>query len=133
QEKIVLGVIGAGNYTNQTLLPAMNNQSLRKHTIVSSGGMTSVHVGKRHGFEIASTDINHVIQDKDINAMFITTRHDSHAELVKKGLEENKNVFVEKPLCLTLDELDEIKAVKTSCILMVGFNRRFSPHIIKMK
>jgi len=129
----VIGIIGAGNYTNQTLLPAMNGLELRKHTIVSSGGMTSVHVGQKHGFEKASTDTDHVAKESDINAMFITTRHDSHASFVKKGLENHKHVFVEKPLCLTREELDEIKSIKHSQILMVGFNRRFSPHIVKMK
>lgn len=129
----VIGIIGAGNYTNQTLLPAMNNMEVRKHTIISSGGMTSVHVGQRHGFERASTKINHVIKDQEINAIFITTRHDSHAKYVKLGLENNKHVFVEKPLCLTRNELENIKNLNHNQILMVGFNRRFSPHIMKMK
>ncbi|MEZ7172923.1 bi-domain-containing oxidoreductase [Sporosarcina sp. OR05] len=128
-----IGIIGAGNYTNQTLLPAMNGVEVRKHTIVSSGGMTSVHVGKKHGFERASTDTNHVIKESDINAMFITTRHDSHANITMKGLENGKHVFVEKPLCLSREELEKIKTIEHKQILMVGFNRRFSPHIVKMK
>lgn len=129
----VIGIIGSGNYTNQTLLPTMNGMKVRKHTIVSSGAMTSVHVGQRHGFEKASTDTDHVVRDAEINAMFITTRHDSHASFVKKGLENQKHVFVEKPLCLTREELNEIRSIEHSGILMVGFNRRFSPHIAKMK
>lgn len=129
----VIGIIGAGNYTNQTLLPAVSNGEVRKHTIVSSGGMTSVHVGQRHGFERASTEVDHVIKEQEINAMFITTRHDSHANYVKLGLENNKHVFVEKPLCLTIEELNDIKSINHNQILMVGFNRRFSPHIIKMR
>jgi len=129
----VIGIIGAGNYTNQTLLPAMNGQEIRKHTIVSSGGLTSVHVGKRHDFERASTEVGHVFKEPDINAVFITTRHDSHAHFVKEGLSNQKHVFVEKPLCLTREELEEIKEIKHDKILMVGFNRRFAPHIIKMK
>lgn len=129
----IVGIIGAGNFTNQTLLPAMSDQNVRKHTIVSNGGMTSVYVGNRHGFEKASTEVNHVFKEPDINAVFITTRHNSHFHFVKEGLINQKHVFVEKPLCLIRDELNEIKEIKHDKILMVGFNRRFSPHIIKMK
>ncbi|QUW21250.1 bi-domain-containing oxidoreductase [Sporosarcina sp. Marseille-Q4063] len=128
-----IGIIGAGNFTNQTLLPAMNRQTVKKHTIVSSGGMTSVHVGQKYDFERASTEANHVFKEPAINVVFITTRHNSHAQYVKEGLSNQKHVFVEKPLCLTRAELEEIKEIEHDKILMVGFNRRFAPHVIKMK
>lgn len=128
-----IGIIGAGNYTNQTLLPTMSDLEIKKHTIVSNGGMTSVHVGNRHGFERASTEVNHVLKEPAIDAVFVTTRHDSHAQFVVEGLKNSKHVFVEKPLCLTREELADIKSVDHNQILMVGFNRRYSPHIVKMK
>ncbi|MFC4712921.1 bi-domain-containing oxidoreductase [Planococcus dechangensis] len=128
-----IGIIGAGNYTNQTLLPAMQKLEVLKHTIVSNGGISGVNVGQKFGFLRASTDVNHVIDDNEINTILITTRHDTHAELVKKSLINNKHVFVEKPLCLNREELDEIKQIPHEKLLMVGFNRRFSPHVVKMK
>lgn len=133
QGEPVIGIIGAGNYTNQTLLPAMSGLSVSKHTIVSNGGMNSVHVGQKNDFYRASTDVKHVIEEPEINAMFITTRHDSHARYVEAGLANGKHVFVEKPLCLTRDELHDIQSIDHEQILMVGFNRRFSPHTKKMK
>lgn len=129
----VIGIIGAGNYTNQTLLPAMKELQIQKHTIVSNGGMNSVHVGQKNGFYRASTDVKHVVEETEINVMFITTRHDSHARYVEAGLVNDKHVFVEKPLCLTREELHEIQSIDHQQILMVGFNRRFSSHTIKMK
>lgn len=127
-----VAIIGAGNYTNQTLLPAMSTMEIYKHTIVSNGGMSSVHVGARHQFANASTDTMSVIENDEVNTIFITTRHDTHAKFVKEGLSFNNHIFVEKPLCLTREELNEIKLIKHNRILMVGFNRRFSPHVIKI-
>lgn len=128
-----IGMIGAGNYTNQTLLPAMQGLEIIKHTIVSSGGTNGVNVGRKFDFLRASTELDNVLNEDEINTLIITTRHDSHANLVKQGLLHEKHVFVEKPLCLTREELEEIKEIKHEQLLMVGFNRRFSPHIIKMK
>lgn len=131
--KPVLGLIGAGNYTNQTLLPAMKELDIYKKVIVSSGGITSVHVGNRYNFVKATTDTNQVFEDPEINAVIITTRHNTHAQYVKEALKAKKHVFVEKPLCLTRKELESIRKVNHGQLLMVGFNRRFSPHISKIK
>ncbi len=133
KEQPVVGIIGAGNYTNQTLLPAMNGLDVFKKTIVSSGGMTSVHVGKRFNFVTASTDTSDVFEDTEINSVIVTTRHNSHAHYVKKSLGAKKHVFVEKPLCLTREELEEIKQIDHQQLVMVGFNRRFSPHTKQIK
>lgn len=131
--KPAIGMIGAGNYTNQTLLPAMRGLDIIKHTIVSTGGTSGVNVGQKFDFLRASTELDHVLNEEEINTLIITTRHDSHGSLVKQGLNNKKHVFVEKPLCLTRDELEEIKGIEHNQLLMVGFNRRFSPHIQKMK
>lgn len=132
---INLGIVGAGNYTNRTLLPAIKNiDNVNLKTIVSSGGINGVHVGKRFGFEKTTTNSKEVFNDPTINSVIITTRHDTHAEYVKKAIQSGKHVFVEKPLCLTYDELDEIQKLNYgSKLMMVGFNRRFAPHIVKMK
>jgi len=128
-----IGIIGAGNFTNQTLLPAMAGLDVINHTIVSSGGISGVNVGGKFGFHRASTEIDHVINEDEIDSIIITTRHDSHADLVNQGLSNKKHIFVEKPLCLTREELKEIKETEHNQVLMVGFNRRFSPHVKKMK
>lgn len=135
KDKAIVAVIGAGNYTNQMLLPAIKKTDAVLKTIVSSGGVNGVHVGKRFGFGSTTTDGASVIMDETVNTVFITTRHDSHAYYVKSALIAKKNVFVEKPLCLTREELDELRAIplENEQIIMVGFNRRFSPHIKKMK
>lgn len=132
--KAVVGFIGAGNFTNQVLLPAVKGTDAQLKTIASSGGVNGVHVGKRFEFEETTTYTDAIYNDSDINTVFVTTRHNSHAELVKKAIQSGKHVFVEKPLCLTRDQLQEIQQLDFSKqMLMVGFNRRFSPHVKKMK
>lgn len=135
KDSAVVAVIGAGNFTNQMLLPAIKKSDAVLKTIVSSGGVNGVHVGKRFGFESTTTDGDSVIMDKTVNTVFITTRHDSHAYYVKSALNAKKNVFVEKPICLTKEELDELRTIplENGQVIMVGFNRRFSPHVKKMK
>ena len=86
---------------------------------------------------MTTTDSARIFDDPSIDTVAITTRHDSHAALVQRALEAGKHVFVEKPLCLTDQELDAIVAARTAsgqgCLLTVGFNRRFAPHVVKMK
>ena len=133
----VAAVIGAGNYTGQVFLPALRKTGIRLKHIVSSRGVNGTHFGQKFGFEQSTTDSGMVFKDNEINVIFITTRHDSHCKLVKESLRAEKHVFVEKPLCLTLEELDEIKGqylgMKNPPLLMVGFNRRFAPHVVKIK
>ena len=146
-----IGFIGAGNFSGQVILPALKKTGARLKTIASSGGVSGTYLGKKFGFEATTTDTDQIFADPEINTVFITTRHNTHGTLVRAALSAGKNVFVEKPLCLNLDELQEIKAVlaeKRSItrgeishflnttlppILMVGFNRRFAPQVQKMK
>lgn len=132
---VVLGMVGAGNFTNQVLLPAIKKTGVRLKTIASSGGVNGVHVGKRFGFEQTTTNTQEIMQDKEINTVFITTRHNSHAGYVREALKEGKHVFVEKPLCITREELADLEKVDygNGQVFMVGFNRRFSPLVRKMK
>ncbi len=129
-----IGLIGAGEYANRILLSAFHKAGANFRTIVSNDGIGPAYVGRKYKFQKASTSINSIIDDDLCSSVLITTRHNSHAELVKKSLIAGKNIFVEKPLCLHKTELDEIKSLyKENQILMIGFNRRFAPLVIELK
>ncbi len=138
--KVSVGVIGAGNFSSQVLLPALAATDARLHTLASEEGLSSTHHGKKHGFEFTTTDKNALITNPDINTVFITTRHGDHAELVSLALAAGKNVFVEKPLAINQQQLDEVcsaldasHSAANAPQLMIGFNRRFSPLIKDIK
>jgi len=134
-----VGFIGAGNYASRTLIPAFKEAGAVLDTLVTSGGISGVHHGNKNQFVTASTETKDLWNNDKINTVSIVTRHDAHAQQVIDALKSGKNVFVEKPLALTLDELDVIdkayhEANQSSTVrLMVGFNRRYAPHIVKMK
>jgi hypothetical protein len=107
----VCGFIGAGNYASRVLIPAFKAAGARCKTIVTSGGVSGVIHGRGAGFDEASTDLEAMLGDPAINTVAIVTRHHLHAPFVVKSLAAGKHVFVEKPLCLTLEELGEIEAV----------------------
>ncbi|WP_296673470.1 bi-domain-containing oxidoreductase [Sulfuricaulis sp.] len=138
--KPVVGFIGAGNYASRILIPAFKAAGAQLHTIVTAGGINGVIHGKKAGFAEASTDVESLLANDKINTVAIVTRHNSHARFVMQALQAGKSVFVEKPLAINHDELAEVeKAYKASHAagarphLMVGFNRRFSPQVQKMK
>ena len=129
EKSIVLGVIGAGGYVPAMLLPHFKAEGVEFRTIATASGISAHDVGKRFGFAEAVSSVHEVLDGADVNLVVIGTRHDLHAELARKALERNKNVFVEKPLALNDAELDAVLAAaeKSSGRLLVGFNRRFSP------
>jgi predicted dehydrogenase len=130
----LLGVIGAGNYASRMLIPAFSKAGARFHTLAASSGIGPVHVGRKFGFRQASTDVPALLADPSCNTVVIATRHDSHASLVQQALVAGKHVFVEKPLCLTAEELTAIEAAHTGDqLLMVGFNRRFAPLLLDLR
>jgi len=133
--QVAVSFIGAGNYATRTLIPAFKESGSRLRTVASSGGVSGAHAGRKYGFERTTTDADSVFADKDTNAVVIATRHDTHARMVMAALKAGKHLFVEKPLCIRLDELEDIeKAVqKSDRVLMVGFNRRFAPQVQKIK
>lgn len=133
--KGLIGIIGAGNFTKMTMLPALKGTNSNIKHIVSSGGLTSTALAKKYNISQSTTDYDIVLNDKDVSLIMITTRHNLHADMVIKALNKGKHVFVEKPLALNLKELNAIqKAYSISeGTLMVGFNRRFSPHVRKIK
>lgn len=126
--------IGGGNYASRVLIPAFKRAGANLIALVTSGGMSAVHHGKKNGFLKASTDIEQAL-DGTIDSVVIATQHNLHAYQTVKALEAGKHVFVEKPLALTHDEIDKIQAAQkeSKSMVMVGYNRRFSPHIQKIK
>jgi predicted dehydrogenase/threonine dehydrogenase-like Zn-dependent dehydrogenase len=130
-----VAIVGAGNFTKMTMLPAMKGLGMDMQYIVSSGGLSGTILAKKFDIANSTTDYDQVLQDVDVNTVVITTRHNLHAPMVKAALAADKNVFVEKPLALNEEELNGIIAVykKSKSTLTVGFNRRFSPFAIKMK
>jgi predicted dehydrogenase len=135
--RLAIGFIGAGNYASSMLLPhlvQLPNAELVHVTTTRS--LSAVNAQRRFGFTTASTSASAVLDDESLDAIFVVTRHATHADLVCRALETGKAVFVEKPLALTADELDRITEVITKTgndRLMVGFNRRFAPMLAKMK
>ena len=139
-KKPVIGLIGAGNYASRILIPAFKKADAQLHTIVSSEGTSAVIHGIRHNFNFASTDIEEVLNNEEINTVVIATRHNTHAQLVSNALQAGKHVFVEKPLAIDLEGIALIKETFDNLNseayvpqLMVGYNRRFAPHIIEVK
>ena len=141
EEKSIVGFIGSGNYAKAVLIPAFKETGARLRCVASASGASGLHAGRKFGFEETTTDTQRLFSLPDVNTIVIATRHDSHAQFVLKALAADKHVFVEKPLCLTLDELNQIEHKlaafdsnrSVSPIVMVGFNRRFAPQVQKMK
>ncbi len=139
----MVGVIGSGNYATQVLIPAFKLTPAVLQSVASASGVSGVHAGKKYGFEETTTDSATILQNDSINTIVVATRHDSHARYVCEALRAGKHVFVEKPLAITRNELDEITqtydelnvvgAESGAPLLMVGFNRRFAPQIQKIK
>jgi predicted dehydrogenase len=133
---VVVGVIGAGNFAKMTMLPILRNSGARLKTIADVDGVAGSHAARKFGFENTTNDYKKILDDPEINIVFITTRHDLHAQMAIESLEAGKNVHIEKPLCLNKEQLGHIKQVymeRENQHLLVGFNRRFSPHAIKIK
>ena len=134
---VSVSFLGSGNYATRVLIPAFKAAGATLRSIASGSGVSSVYAGRKYGFAATTTDSDQLFADASTEAVVIATRHDSHARFILQALAAGKHVFVEKPLCLTQDELVEIeKAYATSrneLILMIGFNRRFAPQIQRMK
>lgn len=132
-EKATLAVVGAGNFTKMTMLPAL--QQLKAHIkyIVSAAGVSGTHLARKHGIRVSTTSYEDVLEDGDVHAVMITTQHNLHAGMTIQALEAGKHVFVEKPLVLTEGELIQVREAreKANLSVTVGFNRRFSPFVTK--
>ena len=138
--KGIIGIVGAGNFTNMTVLPILKKSNAQLKMIASLSGLNGTLLSRKYGINQSTSDYKTILNDKDIDTVIITTQHNSHAKMVIESLRAGKNTFVEKPLALNQNELDQI--IKFYCNqensnnnpqLSVGFNRRFSPHIEKIK
>ncbi len=132
---VSISFIGAGSYAQSHLLPNIpKGKGVSLAGVTTSTGTSSRSVADRYGFDFCTGNENDILENPEVNTVFIATRHDSHGDYVLKALSAGKHVFVEKPLCLSKDELDGIQAAYDSRLhagtpmgLMVGYNRRFSP------
>lgn len=132
-----IAVIGAGNFTARTLLPALVRQQppMAVATIVSERGVSAAHAARTFAAARATTDARVVLADPAVSAVFVTTRHDAHATQACAALAAGKHVWVEKPLALSLPDIEVVAAAaeRSSRLLMVGFNRRFAPMAVRLK
>ena len=129
--KGVIGIIGAGNFTKMTMLPVLKGADLKY--IASANGLSGTALAKKHNIAHSTTDYQEILRDNEVDLVLITTRPNQHAAMSAEALKAGKHVFVEKPLAIFEEELDLIKQIEFKTSLTVGFNRRFSPHAIKMK
>ena len=133
---IYIGVLGAGNYAQAVFLPILSKSNdTRLHTIVSGSGVSAAQAAKKFGFTSASSDEQNVLDNPDINTIVVLTQHNLHTRQVLKALQNGKHVYCEKPLALSMPDLESIFELlsPTGPRLTVGFNRRFAPLAQQMK
>jgi predicted dehydrogenase/threonine dehydrogenase-like Zn-dependent dehydrogenase len=125
----VIGIIGAGNFTNATVMPALKQLKANVKYISSASGLSSTTLAKKYGIGFSTTNTKDILNDTEVDAVLITTRHNTHAQLCIEALKAKKHVFIEKPLALTFEELNQIEDAyaQSDRTINVGFNRRFSP------
>lgn len=135
--KGTVGIIGAGNFTKMTVLPALKNSGAYYKYISSAGGLTAKSLAKKYGVAFSTSDYKEILKDPEVDLVIITTRHDLHAKMISESLSAGKHVFVEKPLALTTQELDLLvetyQSASSPVSVAVGFNRRFAPLVQKAK
>ncbi len=133
--KIELALVGAGNFSQSVTLPTLKNLKINFNTLVDHNSTVLTDIGRKYQFNTISSSMDDILKDELINMVMITTPHNNHAALVMECLRFDKNVFVEKPLAICEEDLEEIKKVYEEYPrqLMVGFNRRFSSHAKKIK
>jgi predicted dehydrogenase len=134
--KGVIGIIGAGNFVRKTLLPVVQDANIKY--ISSANGLTATALARKFNIPYATTDYRKILEDDEVDLVCIATRHNLHEALVLEALQTGKHVFVEKPLAIYEEELASIadvyqKTENCNTSLNIGFNRRFSPHTIKIK
>lgn len=134
-EQVAVGFIGSGNYAGRVLMPAFKEAKAHFSMIACQNGISGVQLGKKWGCEQVTTAVNEIFNHEQVNTVVIATRHHTHAQFVMEAVNAGKHVFVEKPLCVTYEELNALKShlIQARTLVMVGFNRRFAPHIKKMK
>ncbi len=132
----VVGVIGAGSFATNEFLPLLaKHKNITLGSIVSASGVRAKALAKNYNFQNCTSEPSSILDDDAVSCVFILTRHDTHAQLTVEALKRGKHVFVEKPLALSMDELDQVEQAwrDSGTILMVGFNRRFAPFTIELQ
>ena len=136
----IVAVIGAGNYSSRVLIPSFKKAGAIMHTLVTQGSIDGTLQAQKHKFMFTDTDIDNVLNNTEINTVIVATRHNTHSTIVAKAILANKNVFVEKPLSISKEGLEEIREAIEKVnekglypMLMVGYNRRFSKYTKKIK
>ena len=140
-DRVGVSFVGAGNFAKAVLLPNLKKvKDVTFRGVSTATGMSATDTAKKYGFEFAATDQGEVMKDAETNLVFVTTRHDMHAAQIKAALDAGKYVFSEKPLCINEEQLDGVLAAKNAedakdalSRVMIGFNRRFSPHAKLLK
>lgn len=136
QDSLRVGIIGAGSFATNFMIPLLaKRKDITLQSIASSTGIKAAALANKYGITRAVSEAAEIIEAPDIDCVFIFTRHGTHATFSEKALIAGKHVFVEKPLALTEDELERVVSAqkRSGNILMIGFNRRFSPLAIKIK
>jgi predicted dehydrogenase len=129
-----IGLVGAGAFARSTLIPALKDAGAELTAVATETGLTAADVASRFGFERAAVNTDELLADESIDALVVATRHSSHARLATSALEAGTAVFVEKPLALDEEELEELEnALASGGLLMVGFNRRFAPLAVRLR
>jgi predicted dehydrogenase len=137
-EALNVGLIGAGNFTKSVIIPNLKKAGNSNFVgLCTATGVSAHSTGNKHDFKYITTDYQELLKSNEINTVFITTRHNDHGEKVLNSLKAGKNVFVEKPLAIYENELEEIKTfyqnLEKKPVLQVGYNRRFAPLVQEMK
>lgn len=134
-KKGIIGIIGAGNFTSATILPSLKKLNADIKYIASSGGLSSTIMAKQYKIAKSTTNYQEILSDPETDLVLITTKHNMHAAMVLATIKTGKSVFVEKPLALTTEELNEImnEYNQRNVNVSVGFNRRFAPLAKQMK
>lgn len=128
--KVNVGFIGAGYYAQAQLLPHLPSEDeVGRICVMTNSGTTGKSVANQYHFQTCTSCVDDILSNKDINTVFIATRHDTHAKYVLDCIKAGKNVYTEKPLCLTIEEMEAIKKACSDADkgVMIGFNRRFAP------
>lgn len=132
-----IGIIGAGNFTKMTLMPALKKVGASVSFISSAGGLSAKSLANKYSIQYCTTDYNEILKSEEVDLVMITTRHDLHAQMAIEAIRSGKSVFVEKPLALNQAELTSVVGAyndnKGCYSIHVGFNRRFAPTSVKAK
>lgn len=132
-----IGIIGSGNFTKMTMMPTLKKAEANIKYISSAGGVSGTDMAKKYKIQYSTTDNSVLFSDPELELVIVTTRHNSHAHFVCEAIKANKHVFVEKPLAINKEQLKQITGAIAEFTfdktINVGFNRRYSPHILKMK